>query len=151
MVAKAYGNEPAPVKQDNTMLWLVIAGLVAFIVFNQQKAPAPAPGPAPTPVVSVPAEEAAQLAATCRVLALAVEAGACKTGSDVAEAWSYADEFAFAGAPLSSAAMEWSRTAGRRIQQAAGETGSSAVTLTPESRLAVVRGLRDLSRELVGR
>lgn len=140
------------VKQDNTMLWLVIAGLVAFIVWNQNKQPVPSPpGPSPNPAVVVPSEEAVQLAATCRVLALAVEAGACKTGSDVAMAWGYADEFAFAGKPLSSQAMEWSRQAGRRIQAAAGETGPTPATLTSQTRSAVVQELRLLSKELVGR
>lgn len=145
-------QEPVVVKQDNTMLWLVIAGLVAFIVWNQNKQPNPSPpGPTPNPAVVVPREEAVQLAATCRVLALAVEAGACKTGSDVAMAWGYADEFAFAGAKLSDSAMSWSRQAGRRIQTAAGETGSTPATLTPQTREAVVRELRGLSVELAGR
>lgn len=145
-------QEPVVVKQDNTMLWLVIAGLVVFIVWNQNQQPSPSPpGPAPNPAVVVPQEEAVQLAATCRVLALAVEAGGCKTGSDVAMAWGYADEFAFAGAPLSSQALEWSRRAGRRIQTAAGETGSTPATLTSQTRSAVVQELRLLSKELVGR
>lgn len=145
-------QEPVVVKQDNTMLWLVIAGLVAFIVWNQGKQPNPSPpGPAPSPVVVVPQEEAVQLAATCRVLALAVEAGGCKTGSDVAMAWGYADEFAFAGAKPSDSAMSWSRQAGRRIQTAAGETGATPATLTPQTRAAVVQELRKLSVELAGR
>lgn len=150
MVSK---QEPVVVKQDNTMLWLVIAGLVAFIVWDQnQQQPNPSPpGPAPNPAVVVPQEEAVQLAATCRVLALAVEAGGCKTGSDVAMAWGYADEFAFAGAKLSDSAMSWSRQAGRRIQTAAGETGATPATLTQQTRSAVVQELRKLSVELAGR
>jgi len=137
-------------RQDNTVLYIVIA-IMGFMLWSQYQKPAPAPGPAPAPVVSVPREEAVQLAATCRVLALAVEGGAMSTGSDVATAWGYADEFAFAGAALSPQAMDWSRQAGRRIQTAAGETGAAPVALTPSSRAAVSEALRGLSRELVGR
>ena len=137
-------------RQDNTVLYIVIA-IMGFMLWSQYQKPAPAPGPAPAPVVSVPREEAVQLAATCRVLALAVEGGAMSTGSDVAMAWGYADEFAFAGAPLSPQAIDWSRQAGRRIQTAAGETGAAPVALTASSRAAVSEALRGLSRELVGR
>lgn len=141
---------PAQTKQDNTALYVIIA-IMGFMLWSQYQKPAPTPGPAPAPVVSVPKEEAVQLAATCRVLALAVEGGACQTGSDVATAWGYADEFAFAGAALSPQAMDWSRQAGRRIQTASGETGAAPVALTSSSRSAVVNALRELSRELVGR